>query len=44
MTYEAQEIVRLLRAWPGMFVSQAEIARKANRVSEALAALGVPLL
>ena len=31
MTYEAQEIVRLLRAWPGMFVSQAEIARKANR-------------
>ena len=31
MTYEAQEIVRLLRTWPGVFVSHGEISRRANR-------------
>ena len=31
MTHETQEIVRLLRNWPGVFVSHAEIARRADR-------------
>ena len=31
MTYEAQEVVRLLRTWPGVFVSYGEIARRADR-------------
>jgi len=31
MSYEAQEIVRLLKNWPGVFVSPGEIGRRVDR-------------